>query len=244
MIGPRKQGTIVPYISPSNLCFHLKSGQQGWIQTCTQSARTPPSCEATAGDIAQEGPQSHLSLSKVFRFAYFMIKNPIKTCCDCEGWTLLEKICQFKICMKIQFDLVLLKRLRYNPISLSWWIRRPLCLAWGGGAREARSIDSVFQWQHRIIGQPVHIFGGQPVHVYGVPATSFTFRLRHAFYSGFEGALSAACVGGANAALFGFPELGFRWCLAFSHPLPMGFLFASVADELHSGCAMFRLCHA
>ena len=86
---------------------------------------------------------------------------------------------------------------------------------------------------------------GQPVHVYGVPATSFTFRLRHAFYSGFEGALSAACVGVANAALFGFPELGFRWCLAFSDPLPTSFLFASVADELHhSGCAMFRARHA
>ena len=62
--------------------------------------------------------------------------------------------------------------------------------------------------------------------------------------SGFEGALSAPCVGVANAAFFGFPELGFRWCLAFSHPLPTGFLFASVADELHSGCAMFRARHA
>ena len=28
-----------------------------------QSARTPPSCEATARGIAQEGPRSHLSLS-------------------------------------------------------------------------------------------------------------------------------------------------------------------------------------
>ena len=33
-------------------------------------------------------------------------------------------------------------------------------------------------------------------------------------FSGFEGALSAPCVGVANAAFFGFPELGFRWCLA------------------------------
>ena len=52
-------------------------------------------------------------------------------------------------------------------------------------------------------------------------------------FSGFEGALSAPCVGVANAAFFGFRELGFRSCLAFSHPLPTGFLFASVADELH-----------
>ena len=52
-------------------------------------------------------------------------------------------------------------------------------------------------------------------------------------FSGFEGALSAPCVGVVNAAFFGFRELGFRWCLAFSHPLPTGFLFASVADELH-----------
>ena len=65
------------------------------------------------------------------------------------------------------------------------------------------------------------------------------------FYSRFEGALSAACVGVANAALFGFPELRFRWCLAFSDPLPTSFLFASVADELHhSGCAMLRARHA
>ena len=43
-------------------------------------------------------------------------------------------------------------------------------------------------------------------------------------FSGFEGALSAACVGVPNAAFFGFPELGFRWCLAFSHPLPTSFI--------------------
>ena len=46
-------------------------------------------------------------------------------------------------------------------------IRRPLCLAWGGGAREAWSMDCLpassrptvagqFQWQHRIFSQPVH----------------------------------------------------------------------------------------
>ena len=77
------------------------------------------------------------------------------------------------------------------------------------------------------------------------------FRLCHASYnlnfSGFEGALSAPCVGVVNAAFFGFRALGFKWCLAFSHPLPTGFLFASVADERHiqvmpcSGCAMLNL---
>ena len=55
-------------------------------------------------------------------------------------------------------------------------------------------------------------------------------------FSGFEGALSAPCVGVANAAFFGFPELGFRWCLAFSHPLPTSFIQLVPC----SGCAMLN----
>ena len=55
-------------------------------------------------------------------------------------------------------------------------------------------------------------------------------------FSGFEGALSAPCVGVANAAFFGFPELRFRWCLAFLHPLP-----TSVIQLVPcSGCAMLN----
>ena len=29
---------------------------------------------------------------------------------------------------------------------------------------------------------------------------------------------------GCERTVFGLPELGFRWCLAFSHPLPMSFI--------------------
>ena len=39
-------------------------------------------------------------------------------------------------------------------------------------------------------------------------------------FNGFEGAVSAPCGRVANAPFFGWPELGFRWCLAVSDPLP------------------------
>ena len=67
-------------------------------------------------------------------------------------------------------------------------------------------------------------------------------------FSSFEGALSAPCVGVVNVVFFRFPELRFRWCLAFLHPLPTSFIQlvpCSGCAMLHNSvCAMFRLCHA
>ena len=51
-------------------------------------------------------------------------------------------------------------------------------------------------------------------------------------FNGFEGAVSAPCGRVANAPFFGLPELGFRWCLAFSDPLPTSFIFAFVQVRL------------
>ena len=64
------------------------------------------------------------------------------------------------------------------------------------------------------------------------------FRLCHASYnfSGFEGALSAPCVGVVNVVFFRFPELRFTWCLAFLHPLPTSFIQLVPC----SGCAMLH----
>ena len=54
-------------------------------------------------------------------------------------------------------------------------------------------------------------------------------------FNGFEGAVSAACGRVANAPFFGLPELGFRWCLAVSDPLPTSFIFAFVQAWLRHG---------
>ena len=37
---------------------------------------------------------------------------------------------------------------------------------------------------------------------------------------------------GCERTVFGLPELGFRWCLAFSHPLPTSFIFVFVQVRL------------
>ena len=37
---------------------------------------------------------------------------------------------------------------------------------------------------------------------------------------------------GCERTVFGLPELGFRWCLAFSDPLPTSFIFVSVQVRL------------
>ena len=54
-------------------------------------------------------------------------------------------------------------------------------------------------------------------------------------FNGFEGAVSAPCGRVANAPFFGLPELGFRWCLAVSDPLPTSFIFAFVQAWLRHG---------
>ena len=51
-------------------------------------------------------------------------------------------------------------------------------------------------------------------------------------FNGFEGAVSAPCGRVANAPFFGLPELGFRWCLAVSDPLPTSCIFAFVQVRL------------
>ena len=40
---------------------------------------------------------------------------------------------------------------------------------------------------------------------------------------------------GCERAVFGLPELGFRWCLAVSDPLPTSFMFAFVQAWLRHG---------
>ena len=40
---------------------------------------------------------------------------------------------------------------------------------------------------------------------------------------------------GCERAVFGLPELGFRWCLAVSDPLPTSFIFAFVQAWLRHG---------
>ena len=41
---------------------------------------------------------------------------------------------------------------------------------------------------------------------------------------------------GCERTVFGLPELGFRWCLALSHPLPTSFICVSLS---RLGCATF-----
>ena len=85
--------------------------------------------------------------------------------------------------------------------SLFKEIRRPLCLAWGGGAREAWSMDCLpassratvagqLQWQHRIFSQPVH--GARSTSACQLVASPHTLSTPYRFcfaFSGFEAAV-------------------------------------------------------
>ena len=56
---------------------------------------------------------------------------------------------------------------------------------------------------------------------------------KHFFWLVFLACLSSACCGVwpfriRLACVFGLPELGLLWCLAFSDPLPTSFIFVSV----------------
>ena len=88
-----------------------------------------------------------------------------------------------------------------NSSQVGIWIRRPLCLAWGGGAREAWSMDCLpassratvagqLQWQHRIFSQPVH--GARSTSACQLVASPHTLSTPYRFcfaFSGFEAAV-------------------------------------------------------
>ena len=66
-------------------------------------------------------------------------------------------------------------------------------------------------------------------------ATFFVHRLRCLFvlfFNGFEVAVSDPYGRVANTWFLGLSELGFRWCLAFSHALPMSLIFVFVQAGL------------
>ena len=58
-------------------------------------------------------------------------------------------------------------------------------------------------------------------------------------FNGFEEDVSDPCGRVANASFLGLSELGFRWCLAFSHALPMSliFVFVQAGLRMHCRCA-------
>ena len=51
-------------------------------------------------------------------------------------------------------------------------------------------------------------------------------------FNGFEEDVSDPCGRVANASFLGLSELGFRWCLAFSHALPRNLIFVFVQAGL------------
>ena len=51
-------------------------------------------------------------------------------------------------------------------------------------------------------------------------------------FNGFEADVSDPCGRAANASFLGLSELGFRWCLAFSHALPRNLIFVFVQAGL------------
>ena len=51
-------------------------------------------------------------------------------------------------------------------------------------------------------------------------------------FNGFEADVSDPCGRAANASFLGLSELGFRWCLAFSHALPNK-PFKSISFEIY-----------
>ena len=54
-------------------------------------------------------------------------------------------------------------------------------------------------------------------------------------YRGFQRCPFGSVWKGCERAVFGLPELGFRWCLAVSDPLPTSFIFAFVQAWLRHG---------
>ena len=138
-------------------------------------------------------------------------------------------------------------------------IRRPLCLAWGGGAREARSsalvAKSSMTEPHLC---PARAWFVHPWHFLYIPsmypklgnglhfclcpgevAARFlpTYLpppavLYLCFLSRFRSCSFGSVWKGCERTVFGLPELGFRWCLAFSDPLPTSFIFVSVQVRL------------
>ena len=62
------------------------------------------------------------------------------------------------------------------------------------------------------------------------------------FFNGFEVAISDPYGRVANAGFLGLSELGFRWCLAFSHAWPMSLIFVFVQVGLrHVFCPAVAL---
>ena len=133
-------------------------------------------------------------------------------------------------------------------------IRRPLCLAWGGGVREEQSsvLDSTAAVASPCMFLSIH--GIHPIHVSTPRTPRFTFfvHLLGLFtslsWNGFIGSCFLSTywgplpflltvskvplrprVDGLRRHRLRLTALGCRWCLAFSDPLPTSFIFVSVA---------------
>ena len=61
-----------------------------------------------------------------------------------------------------------------------------------------------------------------------LPLRSFT-----CLFSRFRSCSFGSVWKGCERTVFGLPELGFRWSLALSHPLPPSFIFVSVQVRFH-----------